>query len=153
MKLLGLVLLVLVNDAIGYDGSTRDSTGCPSAFRKKCVCKRQSYPYFHPERNNTFVVNCTNSNFYRTDMLELLPDETEVLIFNGNNVPYLNHNVLGISQEHELLKVIDMSNNNITEIAGKAFHKVPNVEVLILNHNDLRITGTKCLINKTILRG
>ena len=74
-------------------------------------------------------------------MLEFLPDETEVLIFNGNNVEYLPNNVLGITQEHELLKVIDLSNNNISEISGKAFHKVRNVEILILNHNDLRISG------------
>ncbi len=76
--------------------------------------------------------------FTNTDMLELLPDETEVLIFNGNNINYLRNNVIGMTQEHELLKVIDLSNNNITEISGKAFHKVRNVEKLILNHNDLR---------------
>lgn len=74
-------------------------------------------------------------------MLEMLPDDTEVLIFNGNNLDYLTNNVLGVTQEHELLKVIDFSNNNITEISGKAFHKVRNVEILILNHNDLRISG------------
>ena len=86
----------------------------------------------------------THDSFYRftnTDMLELLPDETEVLIFNGNNINYLRNNVIGMVQEHELLKVIDLSNNNISEISGKAFHKVRNVEILILNHNDLRISG------------
>ena len=68
----------------------------------------------------------THDFFYRftnTDMLELLPDETEVLIFNGNNINYLRNNVIGMVQEHELLKVIDLSNNNISEISGKAFHK------------------------------
>lgn len=74
-------------------------------------------------------------------MLEMLPDETEVLIFNGNNINFLHNNVIGMTQEHELLKVIDLSNNNISEISGKAFHKVRNVEILILNHNDLRISG------------
>ena len=74
-------------------------------------------------------------------MLEFLPDETEVLLWNGNNVPYLRQNLLGTTSEHEVLKVIDMSNNNIQEISGKAFHKVGSVEILILNHNDLRISG------------
>jgi Leucine-rich repeat (LRR) protein len=74
-------------------------------------------------------------------MLEFLPDETEVLIFTGNTLGFLFHNLLGLTQEHELLKVIDLSNNNITEISGKAFHKVSNVEILILNHNNLKITG------------
>ncbi len=138
---LAVVAGVVLDFAYGFDGETRDETGCPAAFRKKCTCKEQSYAYWHPERNNTFVVNCTNTRFHQADMLEMLPDETEVLIFNGNNIPYLKHNLLGITQEHELLKVIDLSNNNITEIAGKAFHKVASVEVLILNHNNLRITG------------
>lgn len=34
-----------------------------------------------------------------------------------------------------------MSNNKIQEITGKAFHKVSNVKRLVLNHNDLLITG------------
>ena len=74
-------------------------------------------------------------------MLEFLPEETEVLLFNGNNIPYIRQNVLGKDQEHANLKVIDFSNNNISEIAGKAFHFVRSVEILILNHNNLRISG------------
>ena len=74
-------------------------------------------------------------------MLEFLPSQTEVLIFTGNNIITLKNNLLGTTDEHELLKVIDMSNNHIAEITGKAFHKVPNVEILILNHNNLRISG------------
>merc|ERR1711936_398261 len=46
-----------------------------------------------------------------------------------------------MANEHELLKVIDFSNNRIQEISGKAFHKVSNVEKLILDHNDLSISG------------
>ena len=51
------------------------------------------------------------------------------------------NNVIGMTNEHELLKVIDFSNNRIQEISGKAFHKVSNVEKLILDHNDLSISG------------
>ena len=51
------------------------------------------------------------------------------------------NNVIGMANEHELLKVIDFSNNRIQEISGKAFHKVSNVEKLILDHNDLSISG------------
>ena len=76
-------------------------------------------------------------------MLEQLPKETEVIIFNGNNVDYIPNNVFGIVHEHEVLKVIDFSNNRIETITGKAFHKVSNVEILILNHNDLRISGSE----------
>ena len=53
------------------------------------------------------------------------------------------NNVIGMANEHELLKVIDFSNNHIQEISGKAFHKVSNVEKLILDHNDLSISGIR----------
>ena len=79
--------------------------------------------------------------FDNADMLEYIPDETEVLIFTGNNIGFLRNNIIGNYQEHELLRVMDLSNNNITEISGKAFHKVAGVKILILNHNNLRISG------------
>ena len=84
-------------------------------------------------------------------MLAQLPNETEVLIFNGNNVPFLRNNLIGMTEEHELLKVIDMSMNKIREITGKAFHKVRNVEKLILDHNDLSISG-KQKQNRVLLK-
>lgn len=74
-------------------------------------------------------------------MLEQLPEETEVLIFNGNNVPVLDWNVLGLWDEHKDLAVIDLTNNRIREIAGKSFHKVKSVKRLLLSHNDLMISG------------
>ena len=39
-------------------------------------------------------------------MLEYLPDETEVLVFNGNHIPFWKNNVIGMVQEHEILKVL-----------------------------------------------
>jgi len=143
MKQICLLLAIfgLFGLVCSFDGEQRDKTGCPKAFLQRCECKKQRTHLWKPKRNDTFVVNCTNSRFTNTAMLEMLPDETEVLIFNGNDISYLPNNVLGIVQEHELLKVIDLSNNNISEISGKAFHKVRNVEILILNHNDLRISG------------
>ena len=37
--------------------------------------------------------------------------------------------------------MIDLTNNGIREIAGKTFHKVGNVRRLVLDHNDLIISG------------
>ena len=51
------------------------------------------------------------------------------------------NNVIGMTNVHELLKVIDFSNNRIQEISSKAFHKASNVDKLILDHNDLSISG------------
>ena len=74
-------------------------------------------------------------------MLEQLPDGIEVLLFNGNHVPVLDWNLLGLWDEHKDLAVIDMTNNRIREISGKSFHKVKNVKRLVLSHNDLMISG------------
>ena len=59
-------------------------------------------------------------------MLKQLPHHTQVLLFNGNNIPYLDWNVFGVWDDHVDLKVIDLSNNQIEDIDGKAFHKVKN---------------------------
>ncbi len=75
------------------------------------------------------------------DMLDQLPSDTEVLIFNGNNVPHLDWNLFGIWDDHVKLRVIDLTNNGIKTITGKTFHKVKYVERLILDHNDLMISG------------
>ena len=73
------------------------------------------------------VVNCTNSGFNdNTTMLKQLPLHTQVLLFNGNKIPYLDWNVFGVWDDHVDLKVIDLSNNQIEDIDGKAFHKVKN---------------------------
>ena len=62
-------------------------------------------------------------------MLQYLPIETQVLIFNGNYIDLVPNNVFGQVEEHLNLKVIDFSNNHINEITGKAFHLVSSVEV------------------------
>ena len=77
------------------------------------------------------VVNCTNSGFNdNTTMLKQLPRHTQVLLFNGNKIPYLDWNVFGVWDDHVDLKVIDLSNNQIEDIDGKAFHKVSNGEYI-----------------------
>lgn len=38
-------------------------------------------------------------------------------------------------------RIIDMTNNGIQDIKGKAFHHVPNVTRLILNHNNISISA------------
>lgn len=107
---------------------------CGPKFPKgKCSCGKATY-----DDRLQYVVNCTNENFKDTAVLETLPKETEVLIFIGNNIPELPWNVFGT--ELNSLKIIDLSSNHIREIRGKSFHHVPNVQRLILNHNNLSIS-------------
>ncbi len=37
----------------------------------------------------------------------------KVLIFNGNDIPFMDWNVFGIVYDREVFEVIDMSNNKI----------------------------------------
>ena len=138
----------------------------------------QEYPQWFKQGEKVMVVNCTNSGFNdNTTMLKQLPLHTQVLLFNGNKIPYLDWNVFGVWDDHVDLKVIDLSNNQIEDIDGKAFHKVKNgkdsrqkstfisfrykifikfpilqlfrkyfvfsflVKRLVLNHNNLKISG------------
>nr|CAD7570742.1 unnamed protein product [Timema californicum] len=114
-------------------------TDCGPQFQGKCLCGIVDYQ----ERMHQYVVNCTNSGFKNTAMLEFLPSQTEVLIFTGNFIQELPWNVFGTFTNLSHLRVVDMSNNGIREIKGKAYHRVANVERLVLNHNDLVISETE----------
>lgn len=108
---------------------------CGPKFNGKCSCGIVNY-IGEPK----YIVNCTNTNFQNTSVLEYLPNNIEVLIFTGNYIPELPWNVLGSLNDYTMLKIIDMSNNHIREIRGKSYHHVQNVERLILNHNNLSIS-------------
>ena len=89
----------------GYDGDALDSTGCPSAFQEKCHCGKQRFTHWRPDEE-LFVVNCTNTGFTDTSMLDHFPKGIQVLVFNGNRIQVLDWNVLGLWDEHEDLEVI-----------------------------------------------
>jgi Leucine-rich repeat (LRR) protein len=74
-------------------------------------------------------------------MLKQLPQQASRLRHIKLKIPYLDWNVFGVWDDHVDLKVIDLSNNQIEDIDGKAFHKVSNVSRLLLNHNNLKISG------------
>lgn len=62
-----------------------------------------------------------------------------MLIFTGNELEELPWNVFGTLDSLPYLRVIDMSNNKIREIRGKAYHHVQHVERLILDFNELSL--------------
>lgn len=110
---------------------------CGPKFKNKCLCGKGEYI-----DRIQYIVNCTNSGFRDTSMLEHLPPQTEVLIWTGNYVPELPWNVFGAINDLANLTIVDMSNNHIREIRGKSYHHVPNVKRLILNHNNLSISSS-----------
>lgn len=108
---------------------------CGHKLLEDCICSK----VIHNDLTK-FTVNCTDLGFRDVEMLRQLPAETEVLIFTGNNIPTLPWNIFGDLRNLSKLTTIDMSNNKIHEIKGKTYHHVPNVELLILNHNNLKIS-------------
>lgn len=108
---------------------------CGQLFKGKCSCGTAMYI-----DRVQYIVNCTNTGFRESNMLENMPPETEVLIFTGNYLPELPWNVFGAINSLENLTIVDMSNNHIREIRGKSYHHVQNVKRLILNHNNLSIS-------------
>lgn len=115
---------------------------CGSAFSGKCTCGTTTY-----DDQQRYVVNCTNAGFQNTNVLEKMPPQVEVVIFTGNYLQTLPWNILGTIDEYPHLRVIDMSNNHIREIRGKAYHHVQQVELLILNHNNISISPTDDELN------
>ena len=58
-----LLLLIFfgLNFIFAYDGDEIDPTsGCPKVL-KLCRCGKQRTKLWKPERNDTYVVNCTNT--------------------------------------------------------------------------------------------
>lgn len=119
-------------------GMTLVSGDCGPKFGGKCSCGEGQYQ----EKNEQYIVNCTNAGFNNTSVLQHIPPQTQVLIFTGNNIPELPWNVFGTLNNYSRLRVVDMSNNKIRKIRGKSYHRVGNVQRLILNHNDLSISST-----------
>ncbi|EFN76267.1 phospholipase A2 inhibitor [Harpegnathos saltator] len=111
---------------------------CGPAFKNRCHCLRTCYDGHHQ-----YVVNCTNTGFKDATSLSHLPNETQVLIFTGNELKDLPWNVFGTLDSLPYLRVIDMSNNKIREIHGKAYHHVQHVERLILDFNELSLDPAK----------
>lgn len=127
---------------------------CGSQLLNDCFCGYQFY-----EAKTMFIVNCTGLSFRDATMLSKLPKEIEVLIFTGNHIDTLESNVFGEDTDLPKLRLanlnsvfiskigilnfryIDMSNNGIKDIKGKAFHHVNSVTRLILNHNDISISS------------
>lgn len=127
------------SDTDGEEDVADQAIECPPQFMNRCTCGRVS-----EEKKSSFVVNCSGANFNDTSVLLYLPNATEILIFTGNNLSSeLPANIFGADSVNNLdkLRLIDMSNNQIRSLKGKTFHKVKGVRKLILDNNDLLITG------------
>jgi len=118
---------------------TAADNGCPTQFQQRCTCGLGQYP-LSAHTEHKYIVNCTDAGFTDALMLQHLPEETEILLFTGNRLGELPTNIFGTTGNYDFLSVVDLSNNYITFIPGRTFHKVSSVQTLYLNHNDIEIS-------------
>ncbi|XP_040581557.1 trophoblast glycoprotein [Lepeophtheirus salmonis] len=136
-----LLILLIVGSVSAYNGGDKiDDSNCTAVYQNRCTCGYGHYPYWKPTES-LYIVNCTNSGFTSTEMLEDLDERIQILIFTGNKLPELEWNIFGFFEKTGNLEVVDMSHNQIEEIPGKTYHRVGFVRKLILSHNNLRISG------------
>ncbi|CAH1114419.1 unnamed protein product [Psylliodes chrysocephalus] len=131
MKII-LLLSILQYLHLAYGSVNR----CGSPTLQRCFCGHQFF-----DDKSMFVVNCTGLGFKNADMLNELTEDTEMLVFTGNHIGTLPSNVFGEGRNMTKLRIIDMSNNGIHDVKGKAFHHVVGVTRLILNHNNISISS------------
>lgn len=72
---------------------------CGTLLLENCFCGMQ-----YEEDQTLFIVNCTGHGFTNTDMLRVLPEETEKLIFTGNHIGTLESNLFGDTLNYKKLR-------------------------------------------------
>ena len=111
--------------------SSENVTLCPLLLRSVCSCDSKN-----------LITNCTSSNITDITWLHDIPIETKQLILTGNDMPKLPRNVFGFeSKQIKPLEYLDLSNNKIQLIDGESLHGFKLVKKLILNNNQILITG------------
>lgn len=81
------------------------------------------------------IVDCSNRNF--NSITSKFPNETSVLLLNGNQIENITY---GVFQNLQKLKYLDISSNNIQELSNSSFLGIEGLCVLKLNVNQLRYT-------------
>ncbi|XP_037956048.1 toll-like receptor 4 [Teleopsis dalmanni] len=137
-----LLLSTVCTILLIHNANSENAASCGPNFPNVCICGHQLY-----ESAVKFVVNCSNAGLTNTSVLEYMPEEVQILIFTGNNIPELPWNVFGSINDYKNLTIVDMSSNHIREIRGKSYHHVQNVQRLILNHNNLSISRNDDVVN------
>ena len=144
------------------------AANCPQLLSSHCVCGQAVYDQLEPT-HTVYVTDCSNSNLTNLELLQQLPDETEVLILSHNQLTSIDGAILGQLPElsehdsdpkaanhsnvrdHYLavaarfanLKALDLSNNRLQRMHEQSLHALPQLRILDLTNNSLQITGTQ----------
>lgn len=104
---------------------------CPLTLHSKCLCDPIN-----------LITNCSNGNISDLSILHDIPIQTKILIFRGNNLNRLPIDAFGLDRKQpKPLLEMDLSANNISFIDEKTFRGFESLKKLILNNNQIVITG------------
>lgn len=142
---IGLILL----NPIASKEVVESSEECPLQMRSACRCGNAVYNDVNVDKT-VYVVNCSFVNLSSVNLttsgdnisfLHYLPQETEVLLLNNNNLTVLPNDFLVKPENYKKLKAIDLSNNNLITIHNETFKNLSQLRILNLNDNQIQMTG------------
>lgn len=132
-------LLILFNPIVSKEVA-ESSEECPLQLKAFCRCGNAVYNDVNPDKT-VYVVNCSFVNLSNVTFLHYLPQETEVLLLNNNNLTNLPNDFLVKPENYKKLQAIDLSNNNLVTIHNETFKNLTELRILNLNDNQIQITG------------
>jgi len=134
------ILLALFNPIVWSREVVESSEECPLQLRPFCRCGNAVYNEVNPDKT-VYVVNCSYVNLSNVTFLHYLPQETEVLLLNNNNLTSLPSDLLVKPENYKRLQAIDLSNNNLITVHNETFKNLSELRILNLNDNQIQITG------------
>ena len=132
-------LLILFNPIVSKE-VVESSEECPLQLKPFCRCGNAVYNEVNPDKT-VYVVNCSFVNLSNITFLHYLPQETEVLLVNNNNLTDLPNELLVKPENYKKLQAIDLSSNNLNTIHNETFKNLTSLRILNLNDNQIQITG------------
>ena len=144
------ICLVTVCLPLGHAATEQDVSGCLALSENvpeynTCTCHHQGN---ERQIHEISVIECVDRHFDEATARRMLNATSqymlnvEKIVFTGNNIYHLYPHVLGNLKHRSLwdLKILNLSNNNIKEISGKAFHSAPELKTLILDDNEWQVS-------------
>lgn len=135
-----VLALLLFNPLVLSKEVVESSEECPLQLRSSCRCGNAVYNEVNPDKT-VYVVNCSYVNLSNVTFLHYLPQETEVLLLNHNNLTSLPSDLLVKPENYRKLQAINLSDNNLVTIHNETFRNFSQLRILNLNNNQIKITG------------
>lgn len=133
-EVLSFVVIIMVSCFIPVCNAATSTTDYCARDFEQCICTEE-------------VVECHNEKTLIDNLYNLYPgikDNVTRIVITGSTFKEMPQNFFGSCRNEpslvlRQLKYVDLSSNEIQTIHGKTFHCMPNIETLILRHNQWQI--------------